>query len=469
MGQISLPIFLALLQIIFIVLFGLFVRYPPDQTVREKVIDKVYLSNRSIHDNNTNTTQHHFYYRVLLQDEARSDVVSYYAGFQHISAMLFVGFGFLMTFLKRYGYSSITFNLVLSALSIQWAILTQGLIINFTNYTIILSITSLIKAEFAAMAVLVSFGAVLGKLNLLQLSVMALIEVVLFQCNQLVCFGIFKSTDTGYSMMVHMFGAYFGLMVALFTARPGDVQAQSYKELSVYHSDLFTMIGTVFLFLFYPSLNAALCPNHAFLRAVTNTYLALLSSALVVVVVSSLVQKNKRLTMIHIQNATLAGGVAMGTMADLIMCPWAAMVVGVVAGGVSVIGYQFLTPCCNQRLKIHDTRGIHNLHGLPGLISAIGAVVCVAVATSNSGEMPSTPALYQLASVGVILGIALVGGILTGLLLRLPIWRQPKDAEIMDDWDYWVLPSDGYPVIPNSVNAPPIYKLPEETSMMIST
>ena len=44
-------------------------------------------------------------------------------------------------------------------------------------------------------------------------------------------------------MLVHLFGAYFGLMVALFTARPGDVQSQSHKELSVYHSDLFTMIG----------------------------------------------------------------------------------------------------------------------------------------------------------------------------------------------------------------------------------
>ena len=33
-----------------------------------------------------------------------------------------------MTFLKRYGYSSVGFNLLLSALALQWSIIVQGLI-----------------------------------------------------------------------------------------------------------------------------------------------------------------------------------------------------------------------------------------------------------------------------------------------------------------------------------------------------
>jgi ammonium transporter Rh len=40
--------------------------------------------------------------------------------------MVFVGVGFLMTFLKRYGYSAVGFNFLVSALSIQWAILARG-------------------------------------------------------------------------------------------------------------------------------------------------------------------------------------------------------------------------------------------------------------------------------------------------------------------------------------------------------
>lgn len=40
--------------------------------------------------------------------------------------MIFVGFGFLMTFLKKYGYSASGFNLFVGALLIQWAIIARG-------------------------------------------------------------------------------------------------------------------------------------------------------------------------------------------------------------------------------------------------------------------------------------------------------------------------------------------------------
>jgi len=47
---------------------------------------------------------------------------------------------------------------------------------------------SIIGAEFTAAAVLISFGAVLGKVSATQLLLMALIEVLLFQVNQLIVF-----------------------------------------------------------------------------------------------------------------------------------------------------------------------------------------------------------------------------------------------------------------------------------------
>lgn len=40
--------------------------------------------------------------------------------------MIFVGFAFLMTFLKKYGYSATGFNLFAGGLMIQWAVLCQG-------------------------------------------------------------------------------------------------------------------------------------------------------------------------------------------------------------------------------------------------------------------------------------------------------------------------------------------------------
>lgn len=45
----------------------------------------------------------------------------------------------------------------------------------------------------------------------------------------------------------------------------------------------------------------------------------------------------------HIQNATLAGGVAVGSVADMVLQPWGAVIIGFIAGLVSVVGYKFLS------------------------------------------------------------------------------------------------------------------------------
>ncbi len=46
---------------------------------------------------------------------------------------------------------------------------------------------------------------------------------------------------------------------------------------------------------------------------------------------------------VHVQNATLAGGVAMGTTADMVLQPFVPLVIGSIAAIVSVLGYKFLT------------------------------------------------------------------------------------------------------------------------------
>lgn len=53
-------------------------------------------------------------------------------------------------------------------------------------------------------------------------------------------------------MYVHIFGAYFGLAVAKILQ--GKKEIESTKESSHYHSDLFSMIGTLFLWLYWVSL-----------------------------------------------------------------------------------------------------------------------------------------------------------------------------------------------------------------------
>ncbi len=42
--------------------------------------------------------------------------------------MLFLGFGFLMTFLRRFGYSALVQTMLVIAISVELAVLLQGLI-----------------------------------------------------------------------------------------------------------------------------------------------------------------------------------------------------------------------------------------------------------------------------------------------------------------------------------------------------
>lgn len=44
--------------------------------------------------------------------------------------MIFIGFGFLMTFLKRYGFSAVSVNLLIAAFVLQWAYIVRGIIHN---------------------------------------------------------------------------------------------------------------------------------------------------------------------------------------------------------------------------------------------------------------------------------------------------------------------------------------------------
>lgn len=51
-----------------------------------------------------------------------------FAVFQDVHVMIYIGFGFLMTFLKRYGYSAVSINLLLAAFCAQWAIIVRAAI-----------------------------------------------------------------------------------------------------------------------------------------------------------------------------------------------------------------------------------------------------------------------------------------------------------------------------------------------------
>ena len=91
---------------------------------------------------------------------------------------------------------------------------------------------------------------------------------------------------------------------------------------------------------------------------------------------------------VHIQNATLAGGVAIGSAANLVVGPGGALAVGVAAGLLSTCGYAFLMPRLEAATGLRDTCGVHNLHGMPGVLGGlVAALVAVAAPEANAPVM----------------------------------------------------------------------------------
>ncbi|CAB4064791.1 SLC42A [Lepeophtheirus salmonis] len=129
----------------------------------------------------------------------------------------------------------------------------------------------------------------------------------------------------------------------------------------------------------------------------------------------------------HIQNATLAGGVAIGAAADMFVTPLGALIVGSVAGVISTLGFDYVTPFLNDKLRVHDTCGVHNLHGMPALF---GSIISMIVAATASVDNYTEKGLAQWS---ITLAIAIVGGAVTGLIMRIVGYYQGLN-DMMDEY-----------------------------------
>uniref|UniRef100_A0A667IEF2 Ammonium transporter Rh type B n=1 Tax=Lynx canadensis TaxID=61383 RepID=A0A667IEF2_LYNCA len=483
-------------------------------------------------------------FNPFLQDRGRRvDQTDTEAGFQDVHVMVCVGFGFLMAFLQRYGFSSVGFTFLLAAFALQWSTLIQGFFHSLHGGHIHVGVQSMINADFCAAAVLISFGAVLGKTGPAQLLLVALLEVLLFGVNEFVLLSLLGVKDAGGSMTIHTFGAYFGLVLSRVLYRP-HLEKSKHRQGSIYHSDLFAMIGTIFLWTFWPSFNSApTMLGDGQHRTTLNTYYSLTASTLSTFALSALVGEHGRLDMVrqralggaegragggpcearsageqdraqargdskrqphnsrrvcdqtaeglpeavdatavdgvgldggvdldrppmprspvlpqvHIQNAALAGGVVVGTSGEMMLTPFGALAAGFLAGTVSTLGYKFFTPVLEAKFKLQDTCGVHNLHGMPGVLGALLGVLVAGLATHEAygdglgsvfplvaeGQRSATAqAMYQLFGLLVTLTFASVGGGLGGLLLRLPFLDPPPDSQCYEDRIYWEVPGE---------------------------
>jgi hypothetical protein len=109
---------------------------------------------------------------------------SHYSMFQDSHAMMGVGFGFLYTLMRRYAWSGVGINYLLFASTFQWAMLCNGFWNNIVHgRTIQLDLEALINADYVVATVLISFGALLGRLSPTQALWMSFIETIFCTAN----------------------------------------------------------------------------------------------------------------------------------------------------------------------------------------------------------------------------------------------------------------------------------------------
>ena len=100
----------------------------------------------------------------------------------HIMAMLLIGFGFLMVFVRKYGRSALTATFLLVSVSLPLYMAIKGL----GMFEAKGEIEQLILAEFGAASLLIAAGAILGRIKMYQYLVLGLLFIPFYVLNELV-------------------------------------------------------------------------------------------------------------------------------------------------------------------------------------------------------------------------------------------------------------------------------------------
>jgi len=331
--------------------------------------------------------------------------------------------------------------MMITALALQWAVFTNAFWYQLYHndfHDVSFNIYSLLDSLYAVSCVLITFGALIGKVTPLQLIIITIVELILWPLNyKILMDGVMEIQDIGGTYADHMFGAYFGLAVSWMLGK-----AERDPEMGTI-PDIFSFLGALFLWIYWPSFvaGAATADSDEQGRAIVNTILALSGSTVASYWASSLLEAENKFRPVDIQNATLAGGVAIGAIANLNIGPFDAVITGVAAGIISTYGFNVIQPYLEINMGLHDSCGIHNLHAIPSVIGALASVVVQGYKSTQDGLEDQW--WRQLAAMFLCIAFSIVTGLITGFFLRfLQVNEEEHDIKQFRDSAWWEVAND---------------------------
>jgi len=313
---------------------------------------------------------------------------------------------FLMIFIKKYEWS-VALAVLLSA---------AGSFVVYLAIHDILSGTAwdqdlLLGAVICSITIVIAIGCFLGTVKpwqYLLAGIMFAPVYVLIEwfIGNVMIFGSLAQ-DPGGSILVHMCAAYFGLgaAIALREKRAFDEPMHTTT-----HSVSFVWLSAMLLWALWPAFVTAFLPMDMVAWGMITCYMAGIGSVISAWAVCHIVQK--RVNPLIYTYAMLAGPVAIG--APLLMVgPWGAILIGVIAGAVSALCFIYLHPWLCAKLRVLDVMGVHNLHGIGGWIGAVSsAVILLALGAPKA-------AAANITAAAAVFAVTLVLGMVAGFILRL--------------------------------------------------
>jgi len=406
----------------------------------------------------------------LYNNGTPTRIDDWYSFYTHIAIMIFFAWGFSGVWLRKYGFSAVVFYFFVACEAMEWSFLGNGFFFDasWQNYPAVeLTMGNLIQATFCATSMFVALGAVLGKIGFYagELLFFVLFGTLVWCVNYFINIMALKAVYNGGAMTVHLFGAMYGVGTTIFLSswwdkkRETDLRSDKHHDLtSNYTSDVMALMGTIFLWVTFPSWNAALAPDTTQHRVVINTFLGIASSCVVGFVLSR-VFRRKAFDMRDIQTVTYVGGIALGSAHNLIITPAASLLIGGIAAATSMVFDVFALPYLERRnpnstfaMGVYDTRHVLSFHGVPGFIGGVASIIAVVMNGSYQYGLNTEETVYrrgvpreggfQTACLFISIGIALLSGLFVGFVLNLVNTRAKRESPPFSDENHWLVPVD---------------------------
>jgi ammonium transporter Rh len=380
--------------------------------------------------------------------------------FQEINIFIFIGFGFLRSFIKYYSWTSIALTFIAGIVSFEFGlfiIICWSSLFKKNWSDGIFNFQHLLDTNYCSATVIIALGAVLGKLSFPQYFIMIFLGIFFSTLNYVLLRQTFRIIDVGGALTVHLFGASFGAMFSFISlktvsGREKNIIKNSKKLGGDYNSNIFALFGSLILLTYWPSFNTSLLINNRDEllknKGIINTFFALLGSIIGTFCISPLCNQGK-IKIKDILNSSFSGGIVVAGCCHIINDFWPTILLGALCGGITTFLCNLLSDMFHE-WGYHDTSEIFFYHGIPGFLGGIITAIFVGISKDlkekerdeidpyigsllnytsienytinyvNSTNYIMTPkyAGFHFIAIVITIGIALASGIIAGFTIK---------------------------------------------------